>query len=153
VCAGLPAIFAPPSPCHSPSPTPSNTVECCLRHQTPLPLPPLNTVSIVMPQSNTNGQLRPSPPCQTLTPAVTTRHAGVSIAIFASNHPTPLVSIAIFASTSPICSPSLPPLNADAAIERPPHRRHCTPSSSSTAATAATAAAATCVVDRFTLVH
>ena len=36
------------------------------------------------------------------------------------------------------------------AIERPPHRRHCTPSSPSTAATAATA---TCVVKRFTLVH
>ena len=38
------------------------------------------------------------------------------------------------------------------AIERPHHRRHCTPSSPSTAATAATAAA-TCVVERFTLVH
>ena len=35
------------------------------------------------------------------------------------------------------------------AIERPPHRRHCTPSSPSTAATAT----ATCVVERFTLVH
>jgi len=35
------------------------------------------------------------------------------------------------------------------AIERPPHRRHCTPFSPSTAATAA----ATCVVERFTLVH
>ena len=34
----------------------------------------------------------------------------------------------------------------------PPHRRHCTPSSPSTAATTATAAA-TCVFERFTLVH
>ena len=40
----------------------------------------------------------------------------------------------------------LPPLNA------PPHCRHCTPSSFSTPATTATAAA-TCIVERFTLVH
>jgi len=47
------------------------------------------------------------------------------------------------------------PLNAATAIELPPHRRHCMPSSSSTATTAATSAtaAATCVVDSFTLVH
>ena len=43
-------------------------------------------------------------------------------------------------------------LAALSAIERPPHRCHCTPSSPSTAATAATAAA-TCVVECFTLVH
>jgi len=43
----VPAIFVLPSPCRSPSPTPSNTVECCLRHQMPPPLPPLNAVSIV----------------------------------------------------------------------------------------------------------
>jgi hypothetical protein len=34
-----------------------------------------------------------------------------------------------------------PPSNAAAAIERPPHGRHCTPSSLSTAAT--------CIVERF----
>ena len=38
------------------------------------------------------------------------------------------------------------------AIKRPPHRRHCTPSSPSNAATTARAAA-TCIVERFTLVH
>ena len=32
---------------HSPSPTPSNAVECCCRHQTPPPPPPLNAISII----------------------------------------------------------------------------------------------------------
>ena len=41
--------FTSPSPCHSPSPMPSNTVtvKCCHRHRTPPPLPQLNAVSIV----------------------------------------------------------------------------------------------------------
>jgi len=47
---------------HSPSPTPSNAVECCCCHQTPPPPPPLNAVPIVhrchscrpSPLSNTN---------------------------------------------------------------------------------------------------
>jgi len=51
----------------SPSPTPSNTVGHCCRHQTPPPLPPLNAVSIVhrchscrpSPPSNTNARLHP----------------------------------------------------------------------------------------------
>jgi hypothetical protein len=38
---------------------------------------------------------------------------------------------------------------AFSAIERPHHRHHCTPSTAATAAIAA----ATCVVERFTLVH
>ena len=44
-----------------------------------------------------------------------------------------------------------PPSNAAAAIERPPHGRHCTPSSLSTPTTDATSttAAATCIVERF----
>ena len=42
----VPAIFASPSSFRR-SPTPSNTVECCLRHRMPLPPPPLNVVSIV----------------------------------------------------------------------------------------------------------
>ena len=55
------------------------------------------------------------------------------------------------------CAPAsccVAPSNAVTAIERPPHCRHCMPSSlfTATAATAATAAA-TCVVKRFTLVH
>ena len=33
----VPAIVASPSPCCSPLPTPSNTIECCLRHRTPPP--------------------------------------------------------------------------------------------------------------------
>jgi hypothetical protein len=43
----MPAILASPSPCRSLSLTPSNSVECCLCHQTPLPPPLLNAVSIV----------------------------------------------------------------------------------------------------------
>ena len=44
-----------------------------------------------------------------------------------------------------------PPSNAATAIERPPHGRHCTPSSLSTPTTDATSttAAATCIVERF----
>jgi hypothetical protein len=43
----VPAIFTSPSHCRCPSPTPWNTIECCLHHQTPSPPPPLNAVSIV----------------------------------------------------------------------------------------------------------
>jgi len=51
----------------SPSPTPSNAAECCCRHQTPRPLPPINAISIVhfchscrpSPQSNANAHLCP----------------------------------------------------------------------------------------------
>ena len=65
----------------SPSPTPSNAIECCCRHETPPSLPPLNAVSIILlchsccpsPSSNTNTHLHPSP-LSYLTPAVATRH-------------------------------------------------------------------------------
>ena len=81
----VPAIFALPLPCH------------CLaivhrqRHRTPLPLPPLNAISIVhhchsccpLPPSNVNAHLRPSPPSNT-----DARH----------RHPPPLVSTSIFTS-------------------------------------------------------
>ena len=50
LCTSRPLIvrqpsFASPSPCRSPSPTPSKTVECYRHHQTPPPPPPLNAIS------------------------------------------------------------------------------------------------------------
>ena len=98
----VPAIFASPSPCHSPSKTPPNTVKCCRYHRMPPPLSPLNVISIVhcchssrpTQPSNTNSHLRPSTP---------------SNADARCRHLPPLVSIAIFASTSPIRSPSPTP--------------------------------------------
>jgi hypothetical protein len=62
-----------------PSPTPSNTVECCCRHQTPAPLPPLNAVSTAATAAVHRHCQMPTPTfvhCrrQTLTPTITTRH-------------------------------------------------------------------------------
>ena len=82
----------------SPLPTPSNAVERCCRHQTPLPPPPLNAVSIThrchscrpSPPSNANAHLRPSP---------------LSNADARRRHLPPLMSISIVASPSPIPSP------------------------------------------------
>ena len=80
-CVVCPCAALSSSRC-SLSPTPSNAVEPCCHHRTPPPLPPLNAVSIVhhchsccpSPSSNPNAHLCPSPLCQTLTPAVATRH-------------------------------------------------------------------------------
>ena len=41
------AIYALPLPCLTPLPLMLNAIEHCCRHQTPLPLPPLNTIFIV----------------------------------------------------------------------------------------------------------
>ena len=80
-CVACPSCAALLSSCLSPSPRPSNAAEryCC--HQTPPPLPPLNTISIFpcchschpLPPSNTNAHLCPSH-LSNLMPAVATRH-------------------------------------------------------------------------------
>ena len=64
----VPTIFALPSPCRSPSMTPSNAVERFCHYQMLPPPPPLNTISIVhchschpLPLSNVNAHLLPSP--------------------------------------------------------------------------------------------
>ena len=62
-----------------PSPMPSNTVECCCRHQTPPPLPPLNAVSTAATAAVHHHCQMPTPTFvrrrrQTLTPTITTRH-------------------------------------------------------------------------------
>ena len=123
-CVACPCAALSSSRC-SPTPTPSNTVECCCHHQTPLPPPPLNAVSIVhrcrchscrpSPPSNANAHLRPSP---------------LSNADARRCHPPPLMSISIVALSSPICSPHHrrrrtlpPPLNAVFIVHRRRRRR------------------------------
>ena len=91
----VPVIFTLPLPCHSPSPMPSNTIECCHHYWTP-PLPPLNALCPLLPQlpsivtvNRPNTHLHPSLPSKTDARC---------------RHLSPLMSIAIFASPLTISS-------------------------------------------------